>query len=453
MPGMSGAQVYFSLCGVELWNQARLKAYMDHGVTPAGARLRVDGCEALPDVIPCEEHRPPTPAGYELPEIDDAPWYDPTVPESRNFAGLLVTDMSISSPVNRRLVQNVGHGAVLGRMRHPGRTIDVEGWLVGKTCCAANYGLKWLTQALLGDLCDCDGCDAHFLSCCPEVSGEDACLVLDGVTYVRPASTPEYQRASDFVRNMYRVGLLDGPEVVQCRGIGCGCGCATLTKVEFTLGVGTPWQYLEPTVVAENLVLGSCDPDVCTVEWVKDPSCADRCEPADCTADPLAPSTPAPPRARTPLAAGVCIPLSQQRTCIEVNATNEREWFESTLNIEVSAGSEPLRNLMVRLFENPAGLTCCDGSAFGDCLPCSSLYVRYVPAGGTIRIDGEKREARMRCFGVAEVDASTLVYTVEGGGLRWIDLACTPYCLAVDTDCFNTAADASISVWQVQREL
>ncbi len=461
------AELYADMGSAELWNRARLAAYMSNGIAPPKVRLRCSPCEGLAELVPCLQDQPPDESGmypgYNLPELDPAPWYDSRVPESADFAGFLVLDTKLSSATDRRMVQNVGHGATLTRSRFQGRTLEVRGMLIGRTCCATEYGLRWLTQALLGEACThCDGSVLTFLTCAPSIM-EAECLTMfddDGtrIPYFREESGSEWERGTDFIRQMYGSGLLEGPEVISQRGGGnCGCGGAAMTEVEFTIGLGNPWLYRTEVLVVDEQSLGGCEIETCSIEFNDSPDCdpTSVCPPFNpCDEDPdCTPPPVPPPLGLLPSQQCGCIPLASGRSCASLEA--ESEWFDQALIIEIYAGETALRNFAIRIWQNPLGLECCDEaneSYFSDCSACASLLVGYVPAFGTLRFDSAARSITIECNG-RTLPAAKNVGTVEGLPFEWFEVGCQPICLGVDIDCMNTDEFATMTVWQVGREL
>lgn len=263
MPAQNAMSSYGALCADELWNAARLKAYVENGIAPPLFSIKCSGCEGLDQILPCVDSEPPV-EGYQLPELDPAPWYDINVPESKNFAGLLVTDVTMSAPYTRSVTDNIVSGSVLSRLRTKGRTLVITGWLIGKTCCATTYGLRWLTSALGEPPCSdlgCVGCDFDFLDCCPSIgTGEDDCVRANGEVFVRPDSDSEYENADQYWRRLHGVGVVDGPNVLDCKGRSCGCGCGAILQVEFTLQSSSPYLFS----LAQSVVSGLAGPDCVT---------------------------------------------------------------------------------------------------------------------------------------------------------------------------------------------
>jgi hypothetical protein len=476
--------LYMRMCGVELWNQERLASYVRAGIAPSGLNVRCPGCPGLVDLLPCIDDQPPL-GGYSLPELDAAPWYDPAIPESKDFAGLLVLEINVSKPVDRRLVQNIGHGAVLTRTRFDGKTITVRGVLLGRTCCAVEFGQKWLTQALLGSVCnDCQGCELSYFTCCPAGPGTECLMVLEGgnpVPYYRTGED-EMTRGTDFIRSMHDAGLLSGVEVLSCHGTGCssyGCSGSTVTEVEFTIGVGNPWIYGQEDRIYDSEPLGGCPLDICDITFeigdcagdtdveFSDCPCAftfdvsTDCDPTtlcpepsfDCDDDPNCGPILKPPRTLSPRQDCGCLPLTSGRNCFPIPAG--RESFEQVLVIEVNAGAEPLYNMAIRAFQNPQGVPCCSeqrSSLFDDCFACATLLVSYVPAYGTLTFDSMRREVNITCNGRTR-NAAKNVARLDGLPFEWVELGCNGACIMVDIDCRNTATDATVSMETVLREL
>lgn len=453
---------FMALCGNEIVNAARLKAYVDNGIVPYGFDILCNGCDGLDAILPCIDSDPPV-GGYQLPELDPAPWYDVAAPESQNFAGLLVTSVTISAPYSRTTTPNIGQGQTLGRLKLKGRTIVVTGWLIGKTCCAAQYGLRWLTTALGDEPCSgggCGGCSLEFLDCCPSIGEEEGdCLTTDAGVFVRPEADSEYQRAEDFFRRMNGVGTIDGPTPLSGKGSSCGCGGSPLIEVEFTLASSSPYfNSFGTPLLTDALATLPCDTDtVCGITWVKVPEGED-CPPdfgctgtaLDCLEDPLCPLPPLPPVATIPVSTcAECTPLWTTRIC--ATTTSPKDWGSATLNIDVFSGSDELRGLAIRLWQNPMGIAC-DDDSFSDCAACSTLLISYVPPNSHFIMSGENRTVTIECNGNSR-NAAQNITNIDGQPFEWMDLNCFTACICVDFDCTSTAANATITIDRIDRDL
>lgn len=458
---MGAARQYGALNGQELWNRARLFNYIHNGVTSNGWLVNCAGCEGLEGIIPCVSNEPPTAAGYQLPELDDAPWYDPDVSESKDFAGLWVQDIKVSTPYARSLSQNIGDGGTLGRLRRPGRTITVRGWLIGRTCCGTEYGLHWLAAAL-GDTCaggNCGGSTFDFLDCCPNTGGEDGCLYTTDENgnmevYVRPDELSEYQRGTDFFRRMHGVGVVDGPIVLDCRGTSCGCSGGAWKQVEFTLATENPYFHsLADTIVEDFRLPIECFEPECNIEWSFTDNCDGCITYTPCADDPLCATQKLPPTPGVPeIECGdACIPQTIAPLTV-IPVPSIRQWLDSTINVEITAGpNAPLRNVTIWLNQNPQGRPCTE-DVFNICDACASLSISYIPPSGVLRFDGETREVTLTCDKVT-VPAFDKVSQREGAGFGWLDLGCHDACLTIELDCEYLSNGSTVTVERVDRSL
>jgi hypothetical protein len=131
---------------------------------------------------------------YLSPRLDDAPWFDPDAPDSEEFAGFFIEEITgFDSTVRRDFTDGAISGGSLGPLRLAGRCMTVTGWLLARTCCGAEYGLRWLQEALMGNnFCeDCAYGDLYMLKCCPP--GEDSCYTSEvGVTDTIPDTNVDF---------------------------------------------------------------------------------------------------------------------------------------------------------------------------------------------------------------------------------------------------------------------
>ena len=205
----------------EIWNHNRTLAYMRGDPLNGVPGLRQPttsvetgcSCESGQPLF-CDQGSGPD-GEYVSVEADDAPWYDPAVPESVEFAGLFVTAIEgFDSPVRRDVREGAIAGSSLGPLRLAGRTITVTGWLRAKTCCAAEYGLSWLTEALIGGT-NCDNCslgDLRMLKCCPPAEDSE-CHVSD-VSTGQFVDGPDFRiAAADLGAGQYQLVLNDDLQV------------------------------------------------------------------------------------------------------------------------------------------------------------------------------------------------------------------------------------------------
>jgi hypothetical protein len=429
------AEWYLSYGGVEVANHARLEAYLEtvgspltsHG--PCGCpTFNAEMVGDLPYTTPDDPESP-------------APWYDPDVPASTEFAGLLVLDVAglDDHPVQRSVTGGISGGGAIGPARALPRTITVTALVLGATCCGVDYGLHWLAQVLQG--CtggECDGDCLTVFNCCP---GEEM---------------PAEEFAARHRRTLRRVALVEGPQVTARAGDGCGTGqCqagADVVTVEFVLTAAVPWLWADPVPQLE--ITPPMDLDGSCVEWCVHPTgdtCPGGCRFAECL-DPTAAcadtrcATDLPPVPGVPLSTCFCLPLASERACYEMDLTGRPNWSSDVPVITVRSGSSELRNLTIEIFEQGEdGLSCEETADMDRCSPHAFWHVAYVPAGGAVTLDGQTGRATVECGGVCE--SSPDVYGQDGMPATYPPLECASYCVCLSTDLqAPPALDAVVTV-------
>lgn len=420
----------------EIWNNQRVLDYLagnpDTFTLPmknlAQYVNRKSSCPGLFAAI-CDP--PEDGERYTSPLLDDAPWYDAQIPESADFAGLFVEEVEgFDSVVNRTVADAAIYGGALGPLKLGPREITVTGYLFAETCCAAEYGLHWLTEALIGAT-GCDDCaigEWFMLKCCPP---DDA-----------------YVNASDYVRSLLRVGLVKGPTVVDRFGTCCeACGYTTL-KVQFTIASELPYlfgdlQYalFEETFGAEETYLdfySFCDDCPSPAEEIWTPECGSATVPL--------------PQIFTVTDPCYCDPWCSKQLCGTVQ--NPADWATATTLVSINAGSGPIKNLKISVYDNRAyaiGEPCPCGDISADdywkCRePCNVLQVAEMPSGSTLTIDSRQRVALLRLAGGAVQPGLRIMSSPNETGFEWLDLPqCNTLCFVITADC-TVAADANVSI-------
>ncbi|MER6367454.1 hypothetical protein ABT255_03575 [Streptomyces mirabilis] len=425
---------YMSYGGVEVVNHSRLTTYLETVGSPLDDSSGC-GCPTFTNAV-LEELPYTTPDSAASP----APWYDADVPESVEFAGLMVlqVDGLDDYPVQRTVTGGISGGGAIGPARALPRTITVTALVLGSTCCGVDYGLHWLGQVLQG--CgsgECDGDCLTLYNCCP---GEN----LDAATF-----------NGRHRRTLRRVALVEGPRVTARAGNGCGTGeCQTgadILTVEWVMTTAVPWLWTDPMLVLE--VTPPMDLDGSCVEWCVHPpgECPGGCRFAECPdptaacADPRCkPSTPPLPGA--PLSTCFCLPLAAERACYEMDLTGRPTWSSDVPVITLRAGSSDLRNITIEIYEHSdATLTCEETADAGRCAPQSYWHVSFVPAGGAVTLDGQTGRAMVECGGVCE--SSPDVYGPDGMPPTYQLLECAEYCLCISSDIESPPAiDAMVTL-------
>jgi hypothetical protein len=371
------------------------------------------------------------PDGWTDPTTDDAPWYDTTEPQSPFFGGLIIHSVAGLGPgkMTRKVTTTTVDGAVLGRRKQTAPVITVTGTLVGGSCCAVAYGLRWLRQALEGE-CDQPGCpgqDLVYLECCPSIP--------EGATdaEIEALFAEQY-------RTIKGVALVDSPEIVNTQGRSCGCGACPVTTVQFTLSGQQPCVFREPKTIVDNAVImdGATLVENCFT-WIKvadgevcdDADCPD---PEPCSTSSACPPPPAPPP--PPIIIDTCLtctPFEQYQRCVDVAPTDVPAWAKGALTYRVNSGGRFLRHVTLKLYENLFDLP---PDELDPCSACTEVNVSFIPAASTLVIDGEARTVTLECPGGVVEDASHLVAGAPGKTFTWPEVECggQQYAMCISVD-------------------
>lgn len=399
---------YLCVGGIEVANPCRTLTYM---------RARPSACTPEPpSMVGCCEDWTDDEAPFSTPEADDAPWYDPGVPESADVLGVWIEAMSISSPWSRSRTDGL-RGTTLGRGRMTGRELQVDGWVYTRSAAATAYARSWLFEALAG-ICD------------------ESCSMPDATVYLHCGCDD----ASPGARTLRRVGLVGFDPNIEPefpRACGFKFSATLVSEVGELFGDPTPIADLDLWRPEEERVCNVCVP--CPQELPVSPcDCGGRLPPLRTVSTPDEFSL-------------WCEPAWQARHVLEVPAPPY--WRAATLVARIEGGRWPdapgregLKNLRIRGWaalpgvEDPAQLVCVE--------PCFSIEVGCIPADGVITIDGTTRRATLTCGG-QEVPAYPWL---SSGGSRflWPEVPCSGLLVSVEADGWNTSPTAHLGIDFVQ---
>lgn len=366
---------WLELASVEIINNARMSTYA------RALGLPVNDC----DMCQCLGHAMgELGMQFENPVADNAPWLDPTVKESANFAGFmgLSIDGLGSSTALRTATALVGDGALIGPVKRGAREIHVTALAGACNAQAISYGLSWLSSTLRG------------AGCGPGCAGDPLCALA-----WCPGEYATYDEWSQAMRHLYKVGLTSPPVITERFNIEPGaCDPAWLVKVEFTLTAGLPFMFREPLRERAKKFASASGivdpPKPC-------PSELNNCEEGDCV--PQWPVLPDVPDVSDPCACPA-VPATAWRTVVEVTPKGGT-WLEAVPLIEVQTGSDELECLRVRFWSSPGARDCAHTIAdvnspadeHRECNYCGQLAVPWLPAGATFFVDGRTQTVSIQC--------------------------------------------------------
>ena len=251
-----------------------------------------------------------------------APWHNSQYPESAEFGGIWVTDVEGLNviPVERKIVEMAGSGAVPGISRDTSRTIRFDAILVACTSAGLQYGLSWLSCQLRAAT-DLEGVTLDFLAAHPGQSKVDPHTLW---------------------RESRNVVLTQAPEISESIGGGENRQ-ANMYRVTWEMVACSPYVYrpeLLVPVVWDTVILQP-------VNWVHDTDCA---RPESCADMPVLFSATCVPEVlpeitTPPPVCGGCMPVSgleSYRFQIPLLSAPER-CRQSAVSVTITnTGTEPL---------------------------------------------------------------------------------------------------------------
>lgn len=421
---------YMCFAGQEIINSSRLSAMIAAGFGPDGIICK--------DCAPCPDLDLGLGQSGDYNPVDN-PWYDPAEPDSWLFAGLLVTSITGLGPGEfiRPVTETAGVGAVIGQGRQIAPVITVTGLLMAASCCASDFGLRWLRQVLRGSCSPrtlCAGDDLTFLSCEPNFPDADCvgnatalaeCIAACGGNAECEANCQAAFEAIDYpgllapyFRTFKNAALITGPTVTQIIPFGCpSCYECGMTEVQFVLSAGDPCVYRDSVAVVDSMMFTCRAEDPDCIEWVSNADLDDDCsvvcpDPDDCKTDPHCQDVdpPSMPTLENPCVYE-CISARFCRACFEIPAGLVAGTSEGALQLTIFSGDAEMRRINVRVWDNPTGIPVDD---LDDCDICSELNISYVGPSSILVIDAASRTATITCPGGSPVRANPFIASGTG---------------------------------------
>ena len=290
-----------------------------------------------------------------------SPWYTTRIPESAEFAGIMVVgvDGLGPTPIDRPVNPAIGHGSVAGPNRDAGRTIKFEALLVGCTHAGLEYGLFWL-GCLLRDATVDTSSTLKFLQSSPTDSSADP---------------------STLVRIANNVVLTKAPEVTeQYNSSGKSNRQANMYRVTWEMAALSPYVYMpstEQAVIWDEIVTQP-------INWVHAAECGkpESCEPmpvlfsSTCVPEEVALVTTPPP---------VC------GGCMPVNGIAKFSYRVPTMDHPFQCRDTAVTMVITNTGEDEITLK----SFWRECgadVRCETEYwpaqINKLPGGATITLDG-----------------------------------------------------------------
>ena len=415
---------WLSFGGNELINNARVWAYNQ---ALAITNLKCGPCPTLVRAVKDEP--------YTTPAADDAPWYDPAVPESADFAGvfgLRINGMSNAVSGQQR-IDLPGGGAIMSPLRRGPKEIAVDGVMLAKTEQALSYGFAWLAAATRG------------IQCGPPCTGQQLCFFTSCPTPCPPPDEGQPDTCGDAqYRTMLDTGLISPPVERSRRKVPGGY----IAEVSFGFSGGNSFIWRDPILLHTGPTGGTQLPNY------SDPGIPPECtETADCVRDPLCPQPLAP--LLPPPAVDLCYPttpFTARRWLIPLPPANLPVWHEKVPFIRINPGGFDLRRLTIRWYVNPLNRDC--ATQLDPCSACAEIQVPYLPRSSWFTLDGRTETAWVDCpGGPGLAQAYPPIYGRGGSPFQWPVFSCdVPMCLEILALDSSVAPDARWEISTVVRE-
>lgn len=396
---------YFQLgCNLEI-NAQRTAAYLRHAsdVCDGGdlaTYMKLDcDCPPLHWVFDADDD--PLPAEYTTPEADQAPWYDASIPESAQFFGFLIEEVTQGSPISSRSLStrvSSSGGGVLGPLRHRERQWNFTVLMFACNELAMEYGFRYLADALGSSGCDddCTLCDAEFRDSCPQVDG----------------STESLNRGRWFLKN---VGVVEGPQWADNPLSGSSCN---IRRVTFSIGSEFPWKFKCPVVECSNIPLAGYPSDGTNCDNWTDILCGE-----------------------------------QEVSC---SVSEELIIGETGLIIEVKAGSRPLQHIRIAIRPDKFGYECDEDArpaGYTRVEPCDLIYIPEIPANSRLVYDTSIESVHVVLAGGGVLEGLPFVATDEGRPPTFPTLRCGRFCISVGASECSVVGSPTVTVSSVHREI
>lgn len=467
---------YFTFNDKEFVNATRTAAY----AAALGLHwVKGDGLKPNPDLPYMLGHE-----DYLTPAADDAPWFEPGVPDTADFAGAIPINVTGIEDSTRTagLFDYTGNGGRSIGVKADAKEVVFSLALVGATDRAVELGFRWLKRVLQPHECvtklgqPCVGADLVYASARPvsQQAREKQVLNLYGGSantqfwqeqLVGGPSGPLYHAAGPllpadpdwsvewarYARELRGCTLTRGPVVTSRRTLGGdGCGGAIWT-VSLTLRAEDPFEYGPSRAFLRDFGTAS-DPyatpvtggDAGSMTFTRSGECPGseplplfdpNCKPV------LAP--PGPPAVRRD-----CFDMSDgtwSRRYAKIPANLLREWDElrPVFRVKTDSSEVRMRRLRVVAAGAPPG---------GNCGFDGDVVLAYAPGNAEVLIDNARERTLARYSDEPRFRlASSLTAHHSGGPVEWYGISCAQdYYLVLDW--FGTGgAGVSVDVDLVTR--
>lgn len=337
-------------------------------------------------------------------QIANAPWYDPGVPASAEFAGLVVMriDGLDDSSGQSSAIEYVTDGGHSGKMRHSTQSLVFDARIVAKTERGAEFGKRWIARTL------------------SQRKGGVFCAGAD-LTYFRLASVSGNEK-------VHRRDVRLTRSLVVSKKIRRACSAVWWTTFTMTDADGFEYGEEVPKITSLGADTGPTGPGVIASGSLA--GTYQSCPPSAYTPvyDPQFPAMVSAPTAPDFFPTGWALtegqPFKRKWARISVVEPDDLR----TVPILKLRSTEEARMVRLSIFDSMAAVD-------EQCGALWSVIVTYLPANVDFYIDGEAKAAyTYDGFSDFVQRADSLVYGPSAEPLRWDTLSDPAnYLVALDT--------------------
>lgn len=328
---------WLSLNGQEINNTSRLLAHMVPAVpTEDGEAVSAMQCACDLNMVYDDSWTGLREAVGDDPYvITNAPWYNAARPESSEFAGIWMLEVTgfDSAPVQREIAESICAGGVASRARDATRVLTFSALVVACTNAGAEYGKDWLGCVLRQSNVR-GGVDLNFYKAHPEDTAAD----------------PE-----DLFRTAYGVVMTQSPTVVDQMGKGGSARHrqSSVYRVEWEMVATRPAFYGRSDVFPVDW--DSVESE--SITWAHAPDCSDT---SSCGLPTIFNAECTPPTVNIAATViptcGGCVPLCELERRTWEMPTQLGACEDSVINIRVT-NMQVGDPLTVNMFWRPCGST------------------------------------------------------------------------------------------------
>lgn len=364
---------------VEVIDAARTRTYMKKFMPALNFKCDETAMNAMSDFGP-----------YDSPKLDNAPWYNPSSPESGNFFGFFPSKVEggSDSAFSQSSTELISDGAVFGVARR--KSLETR-WTVvgmGKSEEAMEIGMTWLRKVL---------------ETSPAVGSVDGqCAQMSMHTLLAaPKKTTDIER---LFRDHYNVSTSVAPTVTVKTHSPSGFAW----HVTFTLKAGNPTAF---TIAKWSTFTGMGADFSMHTDPAGQNCSAQNASYKNFINDPFYTAISTPPQPPTIKPPNLLPITTWRRKVINIPSQYSSKGNTPSVRIQVTSGADTLRQFRIRFYDAAGSITSCPS--------IGEYYISYLPDNAMMTIDSARKEISVRLANGVVTNGSHLLFGSAGNPFSW----------------------------------